>query len=33
MYPPIGAEPLRICREGLGGELRFLGNVWRAAAR
>jgi ADP-ribose pyrophosphatase YjhB (NUDIX family) len=29
MYPPIGAEVLRSCREGLGGEVRLLGNVWR----
>jgi 8-oxo-dGTP diphosphatase len=32
MYPPIGPELLRCCREGLGGELRVLGNVWRDAA-
>ena len=29
MYPPIGAEVLRCCREGLAGEVRVLGNVWR----
>jgi 8-oxo-dGTP diphosphatase len=29
MYPPIGPEVLRCCREGLTGEVRVLGNVWR----
>ncbi|HEX6493279.1 MAG TPA: NUDIX hydrolase [Candidatus Dormibacteraeota bacterium] len=29
MYPPIGAEVLACCREGLAGEVRVLGNVWR----
>lgn len=29
MYPPIGPEVLRSCREGLAGEVRVLGNVWR----
>jgi 8-oxo-dGTP diphosphatase len=29
MYPPIGAEVLHCCREGLAGEVRVLGNVWR----
>ena len=29
MYPPIGAEVLQCCREGLAGEVRVLGNVWR----
>jgi 8-oxo-dGTP diphosphatase len=32
MYPPIGAEVLRCCREGLAGEVRVLGNVWRDQA-
>jgi len=29
MYPPIGHEVLGCCREGLGGAVRVLGNVWR----
>ena len=29
MYPPIGEEVLRCCREGQTGEVRVLGNVWR----
>jgi 8-oxo-dGTP diphosphatase len=29
MYPPIGAEVLRCCREGLEGAVKVLGNVWR----
>jgi 8-oxo-dGTP diphosphatase len=32
MYPPIGDEVLRCCREGLAGEVRVLGNVWRDQA-
>jgi 8-oxo-dGTP diphosphatase len=32
MYPPIGAELLRCVREGLSGEVRVLGNVWRDRA-
>ena len=32
MYPPIGAEVLRCCRDGLSGEVRVLGNVWRDRA-
>ena len=32
MYPAIGAEVLRCCREGLAGEVRVLGNVWRDQA-
>lgn len=32
MYPPIGAEVLRCCRDGLTGEVRVLGNVWRDRA-
>lgn len=27
-YPPIGAELLACSREGFGGEVRYLGNVW-----
>ena len=32
MYPPIGAEVLRCCRDGPSGEVRVLGNVWRDRA-
>jgi ADP-ribose pyrophosphatase YjhB (NUDIX family) len=29
MHPPIGNEVLDCWREGFGGPVRFLGNVWR----
>jgi 8-oxo-dGTP diphosphatase len=29
MYPPIGPEVQRCCREGLEGAVKVLGNVWR----
>lgn len=32
MYPPIGAAVIGCCRDGLGGPVRELGNVWLTAA-
>ncbi len=32
MYPPVGAELDECWAEGFAGPVRYLGNVWRAAA-